>query len=70
MNGVFALNPGTSNTWYGLAGANILWASDTDIGLNLGAGTDFELLATRAYFEAKYVFGSREGLCTTLGIRF
>ena len=70
VNGIFVLDPDLSTTWYGLAGANISWASDPDIGVNLGAGTDFTLASMRTYLEAKYVFSGRDGVYATLGVRF
>ena len=71
VNGVFALDPDWTSTWYGLAGVNITWASDdTDFGVNLGAGTNFKLASLPTFLEAKYVFAGRDGVYATLGVRF
>ncbi len=70
VNGVFAFSEEWTSSWYGLAGANVTWASDAEFGVNLGAGTNLKLGSLPTFFEAKYVFAGRDGVYATLGVRF
>lgn len=70
VNAIFAFPIGENSNLYGLGGVNFLFANDTDVGVNLGAGTDLDVGKGRMYLEGKYTFASRDGFAVILGMRF